>query len=406
MNQLPGQPKPPLWGSVAVVGVAALLLSVWFVGPPIGTAAKLENRPMTPLPEITLQSLLKAETYAGIEAWLKDRVRIKPLLVTVVNSAADRVNAEAGTAKVIKGARLHRNRGNELFAAVEFTDRCWDRPNYSVYVNELRSLRSAAKQGHKQLYIIITPSKHRVLGRLLGGRRTELEICARHDDAVIKRLARQFSDILKVVSPKRVLQLAPNNPYFEGDTHWTPRAGVALSELVVSRLTGITRHRADLILWSRLHELGYRELGALYAMSGIDKVTRAPFLNPKHVFAPQVRPYPSTLPAEGEQDPQGPVLEWFSPHPLPTAPQSMMIVHDSFVNMPGLTRQFAPMVATGFDVHWHKAEDLAKLPPVETVIVENIDRTFLHRLTFDTQAEDLSQVDTMKLLREYLRRTS
>lgn len=96
---------------------------------------------------------------------------------------------------------------------------------------------------------------------------------------------------------------------------------------------------------------------------------------------------------------------WSAPYPLKTADKSVLVMHDSFVNVPMVSAQYSQFFATGFDVHWSYASSLVKTPKVQTVVMESVDRTFMPRLMrlpgIDEATEDSTD---MIMFLDYLRR--
>jgi len=376
--------KLALGGSIAIAAVSAALLSAWMVGPLAGTSAAIEKRPVVQLPKVDLNSLRSVDTYKQIESWAIDHVRMKPLAVSAVNNAIAAATKQSGSALVIQGARFSASREPELFSAEEFTARCRYPASLEKSRIALNSIRAAATQGNKQVLITVVPSKARTIGYLLGTRLNDLTGCAYNEDLVIAQLAQEYPDILKVVDPKRVLKYAPRDPYWSGDTHWTPMGGRALSELILAKVANVDLETARQILFDRTVPANKLVRGDLFRLLGLSKETATTRIATRQAYQLQITPRPF---GTGSR-----VWGWTSPQPLEGATQSMLILHDSMVNVPRLTGQFGNVVPEGYDVHWTMAEDLPKLPQVQTVVLEFVDRTFLAKLlsfpSVDANVED------------------
>ena len=397
-DELPGRPRLPLAGSVAVAVVSALLGSVWFVGPPAGAAAKLENRPVAQLPELTAKSLADAATYAELEQFAKDRVRPKPLAVESLNNLTEQVTGQSASSLILFGKQYSSDRPREVFSAGEFTNRCWPRPDIQVFRDVLVRVRDAAASSGREVVFMVAPSKYRTLGYLLGDRLASLDACAREDDAVIAQLAQEFPDVLVVVQPKRVLHYAPTDPYWAGDTHWTPTGAKAITEQVLMRVGNTTRTHANRLMAERLISNGVRVAGGLYRLAGMTKTTDSPLVTTAYEYRVRTQ---RNLKGTNEQ-----TFGWRATRPIRSSDPSMLILHDSFINVPAVTRQFSSFVPRGFDVHWRNVADLAHLPAMHTVVVENVDRTFLRRLIGVSGVEDLEgQTFAIDELVNYLSRT-
>lgn len=384
VTELAPKRKFPVGGSIAIAAVSALLLSAWMVGPQAGTSAAIENRPVVKLPTVDVNSLRSVDTYKQIESWAVDHVRIKPLAVSAVNSAIAAATKQSGSALVIQGSRFSRSRDLELFSAEEFTARCRYPASLEKSRAALESIRAAAVTGKKQVMIAVVPSKAKTIGYLLGTRLNDLMGCAYNEDLVIAQLAKEYPDILKVVDPKRVLKYAPKDPYWSGDTHWTPMGGRALSELVLAKVANVDLPTARQILFDRTVPANKLVRGDLYRLLGFSKATPTTRIATRPAYQLQITLSPFNTGSR--------VWGWTSPQPLEGATSSMVILHDSMVNVPRLTGQFGSVVPEGYDVHWSMAEDLPKLPQVETVVLEFVDRTFLSKLLsfpdIDANVED------------------
>lgn len=380
--------KLAVGGTIAIAAVTAALFSAWMVGPLAGTSAAIENRPVAAMPMVDLNSLRALDTYKQIESWAIDHVRMKPLAVSAVNNAIAAATRQSGSALVIQGARFSPSREPELFSAEEFTARCRYPASLEKSRIALNAIRAAATTGNKQVLITVVPSKAKTIGYLLGTRLNDLTGCAYNEDLVITQLAAEYPDILKVVDPKRVLKYAPRDPYWAGDTHWTPMGGRALSELILAKVANVDLETARQILFDRTVPANKLVRGDLYRLLGLSKATSTTRVATRAAYQLQITPRPY---GTGSR-----VWGWTSPQPLEGATQSMVILHDSMVNVPRLTGQFANVVPMGFDVHWTMAEDLPKLPQVETVVLEFVDRTFLAKLlsfpTVDPNVEDDSRM--------------
>ncbi|MEN9710319.1 MAG: hydrolase-like domain, acetyltransferase AlgX [Actinomycetota bacterium] len=378
--------KFPVGGSIAIAAVSALLLSAWMVGPQAGTSAAIENRPVAKLPVVDANSMRSVDTYKQIESWAIDHVRVKPIAVSAVNSAIAAATKQSGSSLVIQGSRFSRSRDLELFSAEEFTARCRYPASIEKSRAALESIRAAAAAGNKKVMLAVVPSKAKTIGYLLGTRLNDLMGCAYNEDLVIAQLAREFPDVLKVVDPKRVLKYAPKDPYWSGDTHWTPMGGRALSELVLAQVANVDLPTARRILFDRTVPANKLVRGDLYRLLGFSKETATTRVATRPAYQLQITMSPF---GTGSR-----VWGWTSPQPLEGATNSMIILHDSMVNVPRLTGQFGSVVPEGYDVHWSMAEDLPKLPQVETVVLEFVDRTFLSKLLSFPGVDDNVEDDT------------
>lgn len=391
----PGHHRLPVFGSLAVFGMAAALTSVWFIGPAAGTSAAMENHAVAQLPVVDTETLLDVQTYEQVEAWAKDHVRVKPVAVDAVNAAA-KTFASNSSSRIFKGSKFRANRPNELFLAEEFVGRCGT-PSIEKARAGLDALLEASSAGGKRLVVIIAPSKYRVLGHLLGAQLPELAKCAIKEDAVFAQLAIEYPETIRYIQADRVMAYAPNNPYWAGDSHWTPLGAQAFTEQIVSTVGNVTLKQAQALMKKRIVQRGVMTRGELFKLIGETGLTSSPILyatnanRPKAVF--------------GFNGADKQAFSWTAPHPLKTADKSVLVVHDSFVNVPLLSAQYSQFFATGFDVHWSYASSFVKTPAVKTVVMESVDRTFMSRL-LRIPGVDESTPDSadMIMFLDYLRR--
>ena len=148
--------------------------------------------------------------------------------------------------------------------------------------------------------------------------------------------------------------------------------GRALSEIVLAKVANVDIETARRILFDRTVPANKLVRGDLYRLLGFSKTTATTRIATRPAYQLQITQSPFGT---------GPrVWGWTSPQPLEGATPSMLILHDSMVNVPRLTGQFGNVVPEGYDVHWSMAEGLPNLPRVETVVLEFVDRTFLSKL--------------------------
>lgn len=397
-NPKPKRPKTD-WGNFAVFVVITGLFSTWFWGSPAGALARLEFRQPVELPAITPESALEVETFEQIEAWAKDNVRVKPDAIRLVNDTVAAYFPTASSPKVIYGAEWKPDRGRELFSSAEFTDVCRSEPDMDLMRSTLDRLTAAAAETGKEVYFVVAPSKYRVLGKeLLGDRFDALTYCALRNYAITAQLAAEYPDLIHLVTPKRVMYYASDSPYWVGDTHWTPKAARALSEIVLMKAANLSRPAATKFLFDRLEVKGTKAMGGLFRLAGSKKTTEETLLKPKKQFVFKMKRNPLF-------DPQ--TFTWNSKKAVPGADESITILHDSFVLVPRATTHFGSAFSFGVDVHWNNHKDLENVPVTKTLIIESVDRTFLSHLASATNLEDLAtQKDSMEYVIRYLARTS
>jgi hypothetical protein len=395
-QESPGHHRLPVFGSLAVFGMAAALTSVWFVGPAAGTSAKLENHAVAQLPQVSSASLIDVRAYEQVEAWAKDHVRVKPVAVEAVNNFAD-VFGSSSKVRIFKGSKYRPSRPNELFLADEFLGRCAV-PSIEKARAGMEVLLTAAATGNKRLVIMIAPSKYRVLGDLLGPKLTDLAKCAVKEDEVFIQLAAEYPDNIRYISADRVLAYAPNNPYWAGDSHWTPLGAQAFTEQIVSTVGNIPMQQAQALMARRSVQRGEMIRGELFKLIGESETTSSPVIYPKKRFKAKITFGPNGTNSRN--------FMWESPYPLQRADESILVIHDSFVNVPALPAQYSQFFKLGYDVHWGSVMSLKKTPAVATVVMESVDRTFMSRLVrLPTVDDAVPDSPDMQRFLTYLRRS-
>lgn len=364
----------PRGGSIAIGLVSIALLSGWIVGPPAARSADLEKRPPVELPEITTETVLKTGTYRQFEGWAMDHLRIKPVAVEGINNAVASLLQQSGSSLVIQGKALNGARGPELFLAEEFTARCEFPADITIARKALDLVRETAQEHNKDVHFYVVPSKIDVLGHLLGNKYKDLVSCADAENAVIDQLSLEYPEIIRIVTPESVVSYAPRDPFWEADSHWTPMGGRALSEMIIADIANVTRAEAKELLLqrTRISSRAPLQRGELFRFLGREDTTSAFQVVAQRGYGIKsvVRPFGVTSPGKG----------WVSANPVPGADKSVVIIHDSMVNVPRLTLQFGNVVPVGYDIHNRVAMQINKLPATETLLYESVNRTFLSKL--------------------------
>lgn len=343
-------------GTVAVFAFAGLMLLLWFIGPAAGTNADRQNRPQAQFPSLSLSAAADVATFQEATAAFSDRLRAKPSVVESVNSAVLGLTGRSPSADVVAA-------GDQLYYAGEFTEPCLD-PQYATWARDsARALAEAAKQGGKQVLFVVVPSKSTAHPPTGLGARALLK-CQRWSQKVLQDLADEPGSRIRLIDPADVERVADGDGYWRGDTHWTPRGGQALSDLLADEVGASTQGRFVPGEW-------YDHQGDLYRLLGIPKLERTLGWGVDEVQQPQFQEVPNGT--------AWPARTFTSPQPLPNAP-SLLLVYDSFVYASGLEPSVASLFPSGGLVLWDAMPNVSPVGSAKLVVLESTDRLALNRL--------------------------
>lgn len=357
-------------GTVLVMCFGLVLLSAWFIGPPSGTSDRLQNTSERAFPALANpRSFLNVDTYIQTEAAIESRLRAKPAAVLAVNTVFLTLLGSSPSSSVSTGSLVlpptSLGAQRELFFGGDFTQSCGT--SQTAAAEGLAALESAARAGGMRVLFVVAPNKSTVLLKDESAWTHALLNCATASRISLQALATEHPS-LHLVSPERVHQLDPAMPYWRGDTHWTPRTGVALTETVVDALFGAsasssvpTRFRA---------QSAFERRQDLDAMLGIETKVETPWWGPTGPEMP--------LLATGV-DPLKDLIPFTTASPWPTA-QSILVVGDSFTWVPELEGQVASYFPSGNFMLWDNVTTQHPLPGSRVLILESIERSALTRL--------------------------
>lgn len=357
-----GQNSLPKGGSLAVLGLAAILLATWCIGPPAGFGAELQKRPVAEFPDLDFQALASRQTYGLVNDALSDRLRTKPWAVGFVNQTVLTLTGQSASPQVMSGSR------QELFYGGEFTEPCLYLGDPHAAQRGMDALMTAARSGGKTVLFVVVPSKSSVVAGAGGFRNDALMQCVEESDQILSDLARTPGSPLRFITTAEVLEVAPRKPYWSGDTHWTPRGGISLSEAVAEELVGFRASDTERmkVLRSQPHR------GDLYALLGLGRPEQTDFWGPTGTQSPRF----TTLPGSFRWPPQSFTTE----SPVLADPNSALIVYDSFVYAPEIESQIAGLFARGHIAQWDALADISAIPSDDIVVFETTQRLALGRL--------------------------
>ncbi|MEZ5184660.1 MAG: hypothetical protein R2720_02850 [Candidatus Nanopelagicales bacterium] len=343
-------------GTVAVLAFVALLVLLWFVGPASGTNAQRQNRPQAQFPSFSLAAAADVTTFQDATAAFSDRLRAKPSVVEVVNTAVLSLTGRSPSADVVAA-------GDQLYYAGEFTEPCLE-PEYATWARDsARTLVKAAQQGGRQVLFVVVPSKS-AAHPPTGAAASALLKCQRWSQAVLRDLANEPGSPIRLIDPADVERVADGEGYWHGDTHWTPRGGQALSDLLAAEIGASTKGRFVAGDY-------YDHQGDLYRLLGIPRLEKTLGWGVEAAQQPQFEEVANGTP--------WPIRTFTSPQPLPESP-SLLMVYDSFVYASGLEPSVASLFPSGALVLWDAMPNVSPAGPQQLVVLETTDRLALSRL--------------------------
>ena len=347
-----------------------VLLSAWFIGPPSGTSDRLQNTSERAFPTLTSpRNLLNVDTYIQTEAAIESRLRAKPAAVLAVNTFFLTLLGSSPSSSVSTGSLLlppaSLGTQRELYFGGEFTQSCGT--SQTAAAEGLAALESAARAGGVRVLFVVAPNKSTVLLKDDSAWTHALLDCATASRSSLEALANDYPS-LRLVSPERVRELDPALPYWRGDTHWTPRTGMALTETIVGALFGETAARSVPTRFQAQSVFDRRQ--DLDAMLGIESTVATPWWGPTGLEMPDL--------ATGV-DPLQDLIPFTTASPWPAA-APILVVGDSFTWVPELEGQVASYFPSGNFMLWDNVTTQHPLPASRVLILESVERSALTRL--------------------------
>lgn len=358
-------------GLAAVIVVAAMLLSAWFIGPGAGYWAALQKRAVAEPPDVSWSGLWDTRTYAAFEAAAGDALRAKPWATALVNGTILSALGASGVAQASTGVpgTLTGLRGNdaELFFGGEFTEECPFLGDGAA--RGLERMAAAALAGGKRLLYVVVPNKSTVYMGDGEGWRAGLSACERRSREILTKIAAANPAVI-LIEPQRVVRTAPELPYWRGDTHWTPRGGLALTQVIMEALGGPRAEAAAMRRMAHVRDLVVQE--DLYMQLGLRRITTTPWWGP--------RPADASSFASVNDGRPWPIQTFRSPHPWPGMPGNTLVLYDSFMYTPELYGQVSTMLPSGTFQIWDRIPDMTGVPDSDLVVLETTERLALGRL--------------------------
>lgn len=203
-----------------------LLISVPLVAFAVGLRPEPnQNRPPTPLPEITLQGILDRESTPRLDQYLEDALILAPTAVA----------AEAWT-----DVALGDNPNDEvtigtngwLYYTYSLTRPCLSPDDVIAFVDVVERATQVVEATGRELIVAIAPDKATIIPEFLPD---GLDTCVQENAAALNAL--DGPDSLVTVWNEMTTARANELPvYFRLDTHWTSEGAGVMAAAIVERL--------------------------------------------------------------------------------------------------------------------------------------------------------------------------
>jgi hypothetical protein len=363
-------PRSTTAGIALSIVTGLLLLSAWVIGPRF-SAAELQNRPPVPVPDLSRSDLLRTDSYQALDAALTDRLPSKPLAVAMVNGGVLVTTQRSASPQVVSLQARGRDGGPLLSYAGEFTEPCEFTAKPDWGDRGAVSLRDAAGEGGTAVVMVVAPNKSTAFPLPDSPANTALQACSAASRTQLQQLAQQEGSVIRLIDAGQVFAWDPVG-FTSGDTHWTPRGGMALLQSTVQQLGrgAYDEAGARSALLSRIDPSGAQVPVKLdlYALLGLERRVM--------LAGPEVRSPVASDPLPA--DPR--VVRYVSSNPVPGMPQRAVILVDSFVTATNLQTALASVFAEAWIVPWDSIAVVAELPPADVVVLETAERLALGRL--------------------------
>ncbi len=367
--------RPRYWrayGLSVLVGIA--LISAWFIGPDAALWAASQNRPEREFPALTVDSLGQTETYMSTEQALGDQLRAKYPVVRFLNESALTTTGLTLSSRMTNGSPLP-----SLFPAVgidatlfygkEFTLPC------SRNEGEMRAAmtkwESDLDKSGKMGLVVVPPNKSTVLLGTESPWASALMTCSVTGRADLVDMESEFSS-LRLISPEEVLAASPSSPYWTGDTHWVPASAETLVTAVQERFRGIVAQPAQ----DGVPQEIVRSQDLLF-MLGIDH----------RLSVTSARPREDIVNLQEMTTKSGSRLWKFETVGAPISAPTALLVVDSFVYSTDITAKLLSQFKSGYMIQWTGLAELAKLDPVDVIVLEVVERDAYSRFAVMGESE-------------------
>jgi hypothetical protein len=352
--------------------LGSILLFGWIAGSSPNDSASLANREPASWPFQSINDLIEFSKWADLNGFLLDHLRIKVSATSAVNSLSLKVTGMTMSSKVIAGPiKFNKNQIDseydelDLFYSQDFTRACGELKYSNAAESALLKLKEINNVGKFQARFVVAANKSSFPIKPNSWSNALLS-CSVDVRQTLINITNEFYD-------SSMLKLLPNNawqspysaPYWSGDTHWTPKGAMEVSNFLISE--GLLKASALSRLDTESGPNGSRTQD-LWAMLGTKNEVEVSFIRTK--FPDQTQ----------ELEPKSNMRHFRTQENVDVDTRSILFVYDSFGFVPELEGQIAPMYEESYFVTW-EGFDPKKLPNVDVVIFESVERSTLSRLS-------------------------
>jgi len=209
-----------------LTSVFILLISVPVIAFALGLRPEPnQNRPPTPLPEITMRGILAREVTPRIDQYLEDALIITPTAVA----------AEAWTDVAIgdnPNDEVTIGTNGWLYYTYSLTRPCLTPDDVDAFVDTLERATRVVEATGRELIVAIAPDKATIIPEFLP---EGLDTCVDENAAALNTLdgPDNFVTVWDEIETARANELPI---YFRIDTHWTNEGAAVMAEAIVDRL--------------------------------------------------------------------------------------------------------------------------------------------------------------------------
>ena len=324
-----------------------------------------QNRPPTPLPEITVEGVLDREVTPQVDAYLEDALIIAPGAVAA-EAWTDVALGDSPSEEVTLGSH------GWLYYTFSLSRPCLTPEDLASFTHTIERAERAVTATGRQLIVAIAPDKATIIPDFLP----EIDTC-------VHETAQQLHDLdgpeslLTVWDEMRTARARERPIYFRLDTHWTNEGAGVMAQSIVERIVP-DGWQPDAVTPTASvdHE------GDLTVLLGLPSTEPAEELETVLPDSEQLRDVRPLLTAAGIEYDKVVAVDFSGTGDL-IVPDHTLVMHDSYgwALTPMLAPYFgsASFVAETDPAAGHMRDDLAR---AELIVHLSVQRS-LHEITID-----------------------